>query len=166
MTSVRKSPSGASEEVGGLTVPAGQLGGTDSAPTVIGLTTADPATLDIGEVPNGYALWRTGTNVEGTPALYFATASYGGGAPVTVPANGNASVDCGQAPVPAQLSSPAVAQFVWDTGNSEGLVCRSGRVDTTGPNGNLIAIVDNPTGADVDIDPGKAFQFIFARRGN
>lgn len=53
---------------GGISPPAGQIGGTAGSPTVIGITTTDPATLTIGVVADGQFLKRVGATLVGAAA--------------------------------------------------------------------------------------------------
>ena len=59
--------------IAGKVVVAGQLGGTAASPTVIGITTTDPATLTVGAITDGQYLKRVGaTLVSGTPTATIA----------------------------------------------------------------------------------------------
>jgi hypothetical protein len=55
--------------IAGKVVVAGQIGGTAASPTVIGITSTDPATLTIGAITDGQYLKRSGTTlISGVPA--------------------------------------------------------------------------------------------------
>lgn len=71
-TDIRNSPSGQLKSAGagggGITPPAGQIGGTALLPTVIGITESTGDELDIGQIDDGKFLKRVGLDVVGADA--------------------------------------------------------------------------------------------------
>lgn len=64
MSQIRESPSGPEVNVsGGIVPPAGQIGGTQSDPLVVGITTSDGDELPIGSIADGQFLKRSGLSV-------------------------------------------------------------------------------------------------------
>jgi len=55
---------------GGINPPAGQIGGTELSPTVVGITESGGTPLSIGAIADGQMLLRSGSTVVGTTRIY------------------------------------------------------------------------------------------------